>query len=73
MNIIQENKIENSICALWQDGQSLRQIGKVLNIKFTFKNKATGQDIPISDTNRTIINKLMGWEDLTKTFTDTLN
>lgn len=72
MNIIYQTKIENSICALWRAGKSGTQIEKILNIRFTWKNLATGQTIPIADISRCMQNGLMGWESLEVSVIDKL-
>ena len=62
MDIIEQTKTENAISALWQAGKSGAEIEKILSIRFTWKNQATGKTIPSGDISRCMRNGLMGWE-----------
>jgi hypothetical protein len=64
--------LEDAVVNLWHTGKSLAQIEKILDIKFTFKNNATGKDIPLNDINRCVANKLIGFESTKLSFTDSL-
>ena len=71
-NIVEQTRTENAIASLWQSGKSGKQIESTLNIRFTWKNQATGATIPINDISRCMSNGLMGWKSLKKSFTDSL-
>lgn len=62
MNIMEESRIENAIGALWLQGKSGQEIEKILGIKFTWKNKATGDVISIADISRCMKNGFISWE-----------
>ena len=72
MNIIEKTRTENAISFLWQLGKSGKEIEESLNIRFTWKNQATGENIPADDISRCMRTGLIGWESLQKSFTDSL-
>jgi len=47
------------ISTLWQAGKSLGEIVHILKIRLTYKNAATGENIPADDMKRCIINDLI--------------
>lgn len=53
-----DNSKSSEIATLWNDGKSLGEISNILDIELTYRNAATGENIPRDDFSRCINNGL---------------